>query len=252
MVATMQPGMDSLALADLTLLAARLFVSPARQAALEPGFDEALRTHLESASLPTRDLASILAGACRAPADERRAEWNRLFEGSVICPINETAYVRRDKGMIIGDICGFYQAFGFEPDATSGEKADHLITELEYIVLLLIMLANAERDGSTGESAITTDALRAFLADHVGEWIRLFAARLAASSPSELYGGAAAVLELWWDALARRFGLPAFDRLDDTPGDVEFHPEDTPYECDLDQRDSTPFVPLTGPHTMNR
>ena len=49
------------------------------------------------------------------PVDDWIAEHNRLFEGGVTCPPNETAYVRRDKGVILADINGFYRAFGFEP-----------------------------------------------------------------------------------------------------------------------------------------
>ncbi len=139
--------MQTLAIADLTLLTSKLFASPM---ALTPDtfhIDEEVRRRLEELTKPLGDgrlLESLLETielVRETPKEAWRYEWNRLFEGTVICPINETAYVRRDKGMIISDICGFYNAFGFEPDQHSAEKADHLSCELEYVALLLVMMA---------------------------------------------------------------------------------------------------------------
>jgi len=255
MVTMTQRTIELLTLADVTLLAARLFVSPAKQPDGGPVPDESARAGFEAGIARLGggrlmlELTAVLDEAHRGPRDVRRAEWNRLFEGAVHCPINETAYVRRDKGGIIGDICGFYRAFGFEPDSASGEKADHLVTELQFVAILLVMLASAEAGRRTDEASITAAALRAFLADHTGEWIRLFSARLRSCSRPDLYGRAASLLEAWWSAMAGRFDLRPFERLDDTLGDVADGPDDTPYECDMADAAPPSFVPLTGPHT---
>lgn len=236
-----------LALADITLMTARLFVSPTRldldEFALDAEARERLETALGSGSL-AEQLCATVERVHETPSDAWRLEWNRLFEGAVICPINETAYIRRDKGLIVSDICGFYRAFGLEPDATSGEKADHLVSELEFIALLLIMLAHAPDDDAR---RVTRDALRSFLEEHLGEWLRYFTGRLEECSALAMYGDAAALLRGLWDTLAGRFELPTFQRLDDGPVAVEPELSDTPYECGMAEADQQAFVQLTGP-----
>ena len=71
------------------------------------------------------------------------ADWSGvyrlLFDGAMLCPVNEAGYIRRDKGAIIADVCGFYQAFGWTASEKSGERPDHLLVELEFAAMLLVM-----------------------------------------------------------------------------------------------------------------
>jgi TorA maturation chaperone TorD len=243
-----------LAQADLVLLAARLLSGPGR-------------TDPAATDVSTRDLGSLaeaavgevgaaaLVDVVRAALEARRRtepellqrEHTRLFDGPVACPVNETAYVRRDKGVIISDICGFYRAFGFAPDGSTGEKADHLVCELEFVAVLLVMVAEAQRAGAHERAAVAHDAARTFLEEHLGEWLGPFCRRLLATTDLPCYVRMIDVLHALWDVLAGRFDLPGFAALDD---DLETEaPEDagTPYECDMTAADPSPLVPLTGP-----
>ncbi|MCZ7582039.1 MAG: molecular chaperone TorD family protein [Deltaproteobacteria bacterium] len=111
---------------------------------------------------------------------ECTAEHNRLFLGNVICPINEAGYIRRDKGAILADAAGFYRAFGFSLPDDAGERVDHLVGELEFLALLRVMSANARIAGHADEARVADEAASDFVADHLGEWLPLFAAAWAA------------------------------------------------------------------------
>jgi nitrate reductase assembly molybdenum cofactor insertion protein NarJ len=244
----------SFAQADLILLVAgHVAAAPCRET-FQPDFSREELAALASAAGDT--VESPLLAALTSMFDERRgtdpsvwqSERTRLFEGPVACPINETGYIRRDKGAILADICGFYRAFGFEPDATSGEKADHLVCELEFVGLLLVMLGEAQRLGDAEKVDVVRSAVRTFLADHLGEWLGLFCGRLAGATDLPLCARSVDLLHAVWDVLARRFDLPPFASLSDTIAETAPEDDGTPYECDMaqaEEREQT--VSLTGP-----
>lgn len=223
-----------LAQADALLLLARLLSGPSpdlagRVEAARESLDELLSAMgaAERRGLWQEALAHARALDPEAWADEH----TRLFEGPAPCPINETGYVRRDKGQILADVAGFYRAFGFRLERGSGEKLDHLVAELEFCALLLVMLARAEADPDMTEQAdVTRDALAAFARDHLGEWVGGFAARLTLTTNLPFYAALARLLEGVWADVCDANGLPrpAGKRLacaEEDPG--------TPYECGL-------------------
>ncbi|MCU0305596.1 MAG: molecular chaperone TorD family protein [Thermoanaerobaculales bacterium] len=174
-------------------------------------------------------LASIAASRSTTPPAEWLAEHARLFEGGVDCPPNETAYVRRDKGRILADIAGFYRAFGFEPAADSGEKADHIVAELQFAALLLVMAARASAAGRADDEEVTSRALGSFWADHLGAWVDLFCERLGRVARLPCLRDLGGAVLLAWGTIAPRHGLgPA----DNRPVADEPELEGTPYECD--------------------
>lgn len=172
-------GDTALAEADLFLLAAELLGPPGEEPAfamLAPAIAEGIAL-FERADVPEAgDLAMALEriGTCIDDEDvlPLRLEHRRLFDGRVACPVNETGYVRRDKGAILADIKGFYRAFGFDLVEETGEKADHMGCQLEFIAMLLVMGYEAERAGAEEPASVTHDALVSFGADHLGEWVR--------------------------------------------------------------------------------
>jgi TorA maturation chaperone TorD len=242
-----------IAQADLLLAIVRLLSGPAR---FDDGAPLAAPAELEELArtaggdgLLVDALRAASAAAATAPRTEWTREQTRLFEGPVACPINETAYVRRDKGAIIGDVCGFYRAFGFEPDQASGEKADHLLCELEFVAVLLLMLARAEHDGDGERAEVVHGAVRSFLSDHLGEWVHLLEARIRLSTALEVMHRSVDLLAPVWDLLAVRFDVPVFAALAigvADPDDLAREEDGTPYECDL-APPASPFVTLTGP-----
>jgi TorA maturation chaperone TorD len=242
----------ALALADLLMLAGRFVSRPTHDAWSGP-VDAQLARLAHHARVPAPDaLRRTLHAALLELRDADRLAWQRertrLFEGPVACPANETAYVRRDKGALIGDLCGFYHAFGFEPVEQSGEKPDHLLCELEFASLLLVMLAQAMRRQDAEATEVTEEALVAFLESHLGEWLGLFCLRLQAATDLPVLRAATEVLGAAWDAMALPLDLPGIEQLC-RQGEPTLSNEDdgTPYECDMTPADPPAPITLTGP-----
>ncbi len=225
-----------LAEADLLLLLGRLFSPPAPElraelAAGEPCFAELLaRAGLDG----RKALTEVFAAAC---ADGRAldlaawaGEYNRLFERDVPCPINESGFVRRDKGAILGDISGFYRAFGFTLAEDACEKVDHLACELEFLAMLFVMQAKAREEGNKEGARISKYALRAFALDHLGEWLPAFSDRLMETTTLSFYRQAATLLSGVWRGIAENNRLPP-----PRPGAATGAAGDpgTPYECGM-------------------
>lgn len=194
----------------------------------------------EAASLLTRArlsapglreaLEALAAAAGTTPLAEWQDEATRLFEAGQACPQNETAFVRRDKGAVLGDVCGFYRAFGIEPSPESGEKADHVVAELEFMGLLSLMHGQALAQERDEAAQVSEQALAAFARDHLGEWLPAFCLTLSQATPLPLYQAAAEAVVRVWDALcvAARFEDPRGRPLPTVAVD-----EGTPYECGL-------------------
>ena len=124
-----------------------------------------------------------------------------------------------------GDVCGFYRAFGWDVTGWTGERPDHLLVELEFAAMLLVMAARAE----TAEQAeITEQALAEFTRQHLSDWVLAFADQLKLSTSHPLFIESASVLQLAWPALVQWHGWivdPAAHtcNIDDEP--------ENPYEC---------------------
>ncbi|MCC6581737.1 MAG: molecular chaperone TorD family protein [Phycisphaeraceae bacterium] len=155
-----------------------------------------------------RQWSDLAAAVSAADRQAWSMEHHRLFEGATVCPLNQTAYVRRDKGVILADLCGFYQAFGLQPRSDCGEKPDHLVTEMEFLSLLLVMLAQAMGADNREQYQVVEDAARRFAADHMAEWLAAVADHLRCTSGLTLYAALADVLESTWSALAQCHGWP--------------------------------------------
>lgn len=202
-----------LAQADLLLLASSAFALPSEDLRCElAGSADGAQALVARAGAPDPDGLGASAqamGAAAAELDLRgwSDEFVRLFDSRLACPINEAAYVRRDKGAILGDIAGFYRAFGFQLADGTGERVDHLVCELEFLAMLLVMRAQALGDGRSKRVRITTDAIAAFVIDHLGVWLPMFRSRLEETTELALYRQAAAILAATLDAVCERDGL---------------------------------------------
>ena len=162
--------------------------------------------------------------------DAQRHEHHRLFDAGIACPINETAYVRRDKGAILGDVAGFYNAFGFTTREGVGDKPDHLACQLEYVAMLLMLIAQAQQAGEPDNAELTRKALASFAGDHVDAWVGLFCARLRDTTRLRLHAALADAIETTWHALVERHGLPRAEGV--AAGAPREEPE-TPYACGM-------------------
>jgi len=238
MMATTTPNqLALLAQADLLLLAGRFFAPPTVEIARNLTIEESdLQALLLQATIvhPEALATAIQQTVQQLPTmtlDDWIAEYNRLFEGGVACPINESGFVRRDKGAILGDIAGFYRAFGFQLSERASEKVDHLVCQLEFVALLLVMLAKA-RDEEP--AIITHDALSAFSFDHLSEWLPAFCTHLSVTTTLPFYQMAAEVLARVWSQIVALNHLPLPEQIAEG-----IHEETgTPYECDRATREA--------------
>jgi TorA maturation chaperone TorD len=223
-----------MAQADLVVLLVQLMTPPSthlQNMLVEvPEIDELL----QYSGVPDRDTLAqtfqdIRQTGQAVSLDIWAQEYNRLFEGNVLCPINESGFVRRDKGAILADIAGFYKAFGFQLAANTSEKVDHLICELEFVVLLLVMLAKAREQNLTEGYSVTYDALAAFCHDHLGEWLELFCQQLTQMTVLPVYQQIAKLIQSAWSGVLTVNQLPIAEG--SLPA-VAIE-EGTPYECDM-------------------
>ena len=230
-----------LARADLLLLAARIMSAPGGRASRRPWpTAEALAGLAHHAGPDDPELTESITRCVEQVRVTDGIQWagehTRLFDGA-------------DKGVIIADLCGFYRAFGFEPAGTSGEKPDHLLCELEFTAMLLVMLAQAEATGEAEAADITRQALRSFLLEHLGEWIGLFCDRLVSTARLPLHESATRLLRSTWDTLAAALMLPTLETLETlaAPLAADEVPEGSPYECGMAANGPAEHVTLTGP-----
>ncbi len=222
-----------LAQADLLFLIAQMFAPPSAQIRqmLEIEIPD-IEKLLQSSNLPEPDNLAETYQQIREQAqnlnlDTWIAEYNRLFEGNVACPINESGFIRRDKGAILADIAGFYNAFGFKLSEDASEKVDHLTAELEFMAMLLVKLVQAPDQEDAPRT--THDALGSFSFDHLGEWLPTFCERLTETSTLILYQEMAKLLLSAWTGILKVNQLPLPE------GSIQNPPEDdgTPYECGM-------------------
>jgi len=82
-----------------------------------------------------------------------------------------------DKGPIIGDVAGFYGAFGFEPSLP--ENPDHFGNLFEFLAFLALKQAWCLEDGHPEQARIAEDAEQKLLAEHVHPYLGRFAERLS-------------------------------------------------------------------------
>jgi DMSO reductase family type II enzyme chaperone len=154
-----------------------------------------------------RRLADAAAGA---DDTSLAGEHIALFQRQVRCPPYEGAYgppQMAGKAALLADVAGFYRAFALEPAESQPEVEDHVCAELEFMSALALKEAWAVAESHTEGLAVTRDAGRAFLRDHLGSWGPAFAGRLAAVAAPGVYPAAAAVLAAWLEAECARLGV---------------------------------------------
>ncbi|MCK5720303.1 MAG: molecular chaperone TorD family protein [Thiomargarita sp.] len=207
-----KPGINSeianiafLAQADLLLLITKLFAPPTAKMkqdlqVISPSDVDKL---LKNSKLPTgENLATtyrqIQQQIQEIDLDIWVEEYNRLFEAKVACPINESGFISRDKEAILADIAGFYKAFGLKLSKAMGEKTDHLIGELEFVIMLLVMLTKTEQ---LEEKKTARNALNTFTFDHLSEWLPTFCEQLTKVTGLVIYQQSAEFLSMTWTAI---------------------------------------------------
>lgn len=206
---------QSLAAADLYRLLSLGFSYP--EGDLVPSMRRALGALValgEQGLLPAM-LIPLLRAAQRAWLATARSgldeEYSRLFLGSGPVSLREGGYgggLRfAGQPFDIADLGGFYLAFGFGPPPTAASPPDHLGTELEYLSLLNLKTALAERRARREEARITRLAMGHFLADHLGRWVDGFDAAMREADAAPAYRTLSTLLRRTIEQDCRRLGV---------------------------------------------
>ena len=134
---------------------------------------------LHAALQRVREAASAPAPSAPAESPTPAEEHTFLFARQTPCPPYEASYTRGAIAYQLADIAGFYRAFGLQVAGKSGERADHICSELEFMAALCAKEALARSRGLHEQAEICRDARRAFLVEHLGRWAGQFARRIA-------------------------------------------------------------------------
>lgn len=149
-----------------------------------------------------------VAGAPALNREVAEQQYQDLFGGQVpACPPYETEYTASHVWMQtqqMADIAGFYRAFGVDTQET-GDRADSLTAELEFMYMLCIKEAIAENESNSEAAAICRDAQAKFLREHLAVWLPRFVARLEQAGAEGYYPALAQLTERFVSADANRF-----------------------------------------------
>lgn len=106
------------------------------------------------------------------------------------CPLYETQYGAAhvfQQVHELGDIQGFYRAFGLDISEIEKERCDHVSVELEFMHFLLYKQAYAIENHGDEKAQICVDAQKKFLKEHIGKWVPLFSVLFARKAGEGFY-----------------------------------------------------------------
>ena len=175
---------------------------------------------------PRAALAEVQRCAHELDTSRWSDEYVRLFDGATACPLNQASYIRRDKGKILGDVSGFYNAFGWRGGLDTGERPDHLLCQLEFVAMLLALASQAPDDAREN---VVTEALSKFAREHMHDWMASVCWQMCEQSHMEYFGAVSQWLHILWQTLTDIHQWP----IDELPGQrvKPIVDPDDPYEC---------------------
>ena len=88
----------------------------------------------------------------------------------------------------LGDLNGFYLAFGLKVNADEHERADHISCECEFLSFLALKEAYALEKGDIAMLEEVHKATRLILQDHLARFVPAFARRLGSEDAGGFYG----------------------------------------------------------------
>ena len=157
--------------------------------------------------------ASALANSEAATVTDLAASFQRLFGHTARGPVPpyETEY---GTGSIfqqpheLGDLTGFYRAFGLTLNTNEHERADHVSCECEFLSFLALKEAYALERGDTPMLEETRKAARLFLQNHLGHFLAAFAKKLAQEDQNGFYSTLGNLCSTFITQECSRFGIP--------------------------------------------
>jgi len=130
----------------------------------------------------------VLAANRNDSASQYRVLFGQAGRGQV--PPYETEYGNEalfQQPQQLGDVMGFYRAFGLALKTASHERPDHISCELEFLMFLTAKEAYALEHDDPNMLAETRKAEKLFLRDHVARFVPSFALQLQRENGAGLY-----------------------------------------------------------------
>ncbi|MBI2060987.1 MAG: molecular chaperone TorD family protein [Nitrospirae bacterium] len=155
---------------------------------------EKIQTVPKSVRAHMHRMAGLLNGV---GGQDLRIEHERLFGTNPLCSPYETSYCPARKERILGDLAGFYRAFGLLPVAARPDMPDHICAEMEFMSVVLLKAAYGLRRGAREMSEVCLNAHQSFLADHVGRWYAAFADAAEERTDLDVFRSTADLLREW-------------------------------------------------------
>ena len=108
----------------------------------------------------------------------------------------------------LGDLMGFYRAFGLDLRAGTHERPDHVSCELEFLMFLFLKEAYALEHNDRDMRQETGKAQMLFLRDHLGRFLPAFVGQLQRADRSGFYGNLGELCLCFIAAEAYRLQVP--------------------------------------------
>jgi DMSO reductase family type II enzyme chaperone len=164
----------------------------------------------------------------KADAEDLKPEYTELFLTRMFCPPSETVYGKNSFNTpnILGDISGFYKAFGFRLSGKAEVAHDNIAVELEFMSFLELKIAYALEQEMEANLDICQSAKKRFLAEHIGRWIWVFGQNLVARSSEDYFKSLGQLICKFIDAELEFYSIKV-----DIEGNQEMPQDNSPMEC---------------------
>ena len=131
-----------------------------------------------------------------------RDEHRRVFSNVIAldCPPYETLFGNDHvfgQSYVMGDIAGFYSAFGVQLSQDIHERLDHLSVELEFLHFLAYKESYALCHDGPEKLKTVVEAEKKFVKEHVGRWVPLFSGMLKKKAEYGFYKLVADLTSQW-------------------------------------------------------
>lgn len=201
----------ALARADVYRLLSMSFVYPGKEEfeALHELADDAG----ESISLLPYDIKTeyqaFADNVAKADIEALKPEYTELFLTRMFCPPTETIYGKNSFNTpnILGDISGFYKAFGFTLPDNKGVNFDYIAVECEFMSFLELKIAYAIEQGMDENLDVCMTAKKNFLAEHIGRWTVVFGDNLVDRTSEEFFKSLGRFLSKFMSAELDYYGI---------------------------------------------
>ncbi|NGZ60344.1 MAG: hypothetical protein CV081_07565 [Nitrospira sp. LK265] len=181
---------------------------------------------------------SLIASECvNWHLSDLQSEHRRVFSNVITldCPPYETLFGNDHvfaQSHVMGDISGFYKAFGVELSKDIHERLDHLSVEFEFMHFLAYKESYSLCHDGPEKTQIVVDAQKKFVKNHVGRWVPLFCRMLTKKADSGLFKLVADLTADWMEFETVFLGVTPqpYTETDYRPATFS-SPEGQTYEC---------------------